>query len=58
MGNTVLSKALFDPVIFDLPESRLLPLLKDAVLQGVLYNDQTIWPLGFEIPDSAIYAEQ
>jgi uncharacterized protein YjbI with pentapeptide repeats len=58
MGNTVLSKALFDPVIFDLPESRLLPLLKDAVLQGVLYNDQTIWPLGFDIPDSAIFSEQ
>jgi hypothetical protein len=48
---------LLDPIVLDLPEVQLKPLLKDASLQGVVYNDDTIWPIGFEIPPSAVYQE-
>jgi hypothetical protein len=44
----------YDPVIRELNETQAKPLLKDAQLQGVLYNENTIWPLGFKIPASAI----
>ena len=52
--STELESMFYDPVIRELNETQLKPLLKDALLQGVLYNDATIWPLGFEIPSSAI----
>ncbi len=58
MGNTVLARPLFDELVFDLPEARLLPNIHDTIFQGALYNDQTIWPLGFVIPSSAIYVEE
>jgi hypothetical protein len=44
----------YDPAIRELNETQFKPLLKDAQLQGVLYDESTIWPLGFEIPSSAI----
>jgi uncharacterized protein YjbI with pentapeptide repeats len=49
-----LAKIVFDPVIPELNETSLKPHLTDAVLQGVRYDEKTIWPLGFEIPSSAI----
>lgn len=52
--STPLSKAIFDPRVRELNELNIKALLKDAQLQGVIYNDNTIWPLGFEIPPSAI----
>jgi uncharacterized protein YjbI with pentapeptide repeats len=52
--STELERMFYDPVIQELNESQLKPLLKDAQLQGVFYNEATIWPLGFEIPSSAI----
>jgi hypothetical protein len=57
LAQTDISRLVYDPVIRELPESRLKPLLKDTQLQGVLYNDTTVWPTGFEIPSSAIYQE-
>jgi uncharacterized protein YjbI with pentapeptide repeats len=57
LAQTDLARLVYDPVIRELPESRLKPLLKDAQLQGVLYNQNTVWPIGFEIPASAIYKE-
>ncbi|GAG75387.1 unnamed protein product, partial [marine sediment metagenome] len=45
------------PIVLDLPEVQLKPLLKNASLQGVVYNDYTIWPIGFERPPSAVYKE-
>jgi uncharacterized protein YjbI with pentapeptide repeats len=50
-----LAKVANDPAETTLNETQLKPLLKDAVLQGVLYNDETIWPLGFDIPPAAIF---
>jgi hypothetical protein len=43
-----------DRRISDLTEVRLKPLLKDTVLQGVLYDQNTKWPVNFKIPSSAI----
>jgi hypothetical protein len=57
IGKTVLLKALLDPIVLDLPEVQLKPLLKDASLQGVVYNDDTKWPIGFDKPPSAVYKE-
>jgi uncharacterized protein YjbI with pentapeptide repeats len=51
---TNLAKVANDPAELSLNETQLKPLLKDAVLQGVVYNEDTIWPLGFEIPVSAV----
>ncbi len=45
----------YDELMRSLTESRLKPLIQDTMLQGVLYNESTIWPLGFDIPSSAIY---
>jgi hypothetical protein len=33
-------------------------LLRDANLQGVLYDDRTTWPLGFNVPPTAINKSQ
>jgi len=52
--STELERMFYDPVIRELNETQLKPLLNDAQLQGVLYNEATIWPLGFDIPPSAI----
>jgi uncharacterized protein YjbI with pentapeptide repeats len=55
LSQTNLAKIAHDPFIQELNETNLKPYLKDAILQGVLYNDATVWPLGFEIPSSAIF---
>jgi len=47
----------YDEALRSLSETRLKPLIQDTLLQGVLYNDETIWPLGFEVPSSAIYQQ-
>jgi hypothetical protein len=47
-------KSMYDPLILELNEVRLKPLLVDAQLQGTIYNDETTWPAGFEIPSSAV----
>ena len=52
-----LAKVANDPAELELNETPLKPLLKDAILQGVLYNNETIWPLGFEIPPAAIFQQ-
>jgi uncharacterized protein YjbI with pentapeptide repeats len=52
--STELERMFYDPVIQELNETQLKPLLKDAKLQGVFYNEATVWPLGFKIPPSAI----
>ena len=57
LGQTDMAKAMFDDRIERLTETRLKPILQDTVLQGVIYNDQTIWPIGFDIPGTAIYME-
>ena len=54
LGQTEMAKVLYDHRISRLTETRLKPLLQDAILQGVIYDDQTIWPIGFEIPPTAI----
>ena len=54
---TDIARLIYDPVVRELPESRLKPLLKNTQLQGVLYDQTTVWPIGFEIPASAIYKE-
>jgi hypothetical protein len=46
---------LADSRVAELTEVRLKPYLHDAILQGVIYDENTIWPLGFDIPSSAIY---
>jgi len=58
LNATVMSKVISDHRILDLTEVRLKPLLKDAILQGVLYDQQTKWPVNFTIPSSAILKEQ
>jgi hypothetical protein len=57
LAQTDIFKAAYDPLVLDLIESQLKPLLKDAQFQGALYDDSTIWPLGFQIPASAIKVE-
>ncbi len=44
-----------DSRVSNLTEVRLKPYLHDTILQGVIYDENTIWPLGFDIPASAIY---
>jgi uncharacterized protein YjbI with pentapeptide repeats len=51
---TPIAKVVFDPLIRELTELNLKTLLKDAQLQGVIYDDSTLWPLGFAVPDTAI----
>jgi hypothetical protein len=57
LNKTVMSKVMADRRISDLTEVRLKPLFKDTVLQGILYNQQTKWPVNFPIPSSAILKE-
>jgi uncharacterized protein YjbI with pentapeptide repeats len=45
----------YDDNMRKLTEAQIKPILQDTVLQGVLYNTSTIWPIGFEIPPSAIF---
>jgi hypothetical protein len=54
IAQTDIVKAAYDPIILELIETQFKPLLKDAQLKGVLYDDATVWPVGFAIPDSAI----
>lgn len=54
IAETPVLRALYDPVIIELNEVRLKPHLKDAQLNGVIYNLQTKWPDGFDIPPGAI----
>jgi uncharacterized protein YjbI with pentapeptide repeats len=49
-----ITNVLYDPAISELNETNLKPLLVDVILQGVRYDENTIWPLGFDIPSSAI----
>ena len=39
LAQTDFARLIYDPVIRELPESRIKPLLKDTQLQGVLYNE-------------------
>ena len=49
-------KKLDDTVIANLSESQWQKLaLGDAILDGVKYDDHTIWPEGFVLPDGVIY---
>jgi len=47
-------RAFYDPVILELNEVRLKPHLKDAELNGVIYDLETKWPEDFFIPPGAI----
>ena len=55
LGETSVIKAFYDPFVLELNEVRLKTTLQDAILQGVLYNNRTIWPEGFELPPSVIF---
>jgi uncharacterized protein YjbI with pentapeptide repeats len=55
LNQTPLSRVLVDRQVASLTEVRLKPYLHDTILQGVIYDENTIWPLGFDIPSSAIY---
>jgi uncharacterized protein YjbI with pentapeptide repeats len=54
LNQTEMAKALADQRVADLTEVRLKPLIVDAILQGVIYDQNTIWPVGYDIPPSAI----
>jgi hypothetical protein len=58
IAETPILRALYDPVILELNEVRLKPHLQDAQLNGVIYDLQTKWPEGFEIPSSAILSTE
>jgi hypothetical protein len=49
-----LAKIAYDPIVAELNETTIKGYLKDATLQGVSYDENTVWPLGYEIPPSAI----
>jgi hypothetical protein len=55
LNQTELTRVLADRQVAELTEVRLKPYLHDTILQGVIYDENTIWPLGFDIPSSAIY---
>ncbi len=57
LNQTDMAKVIADSRIAALTEVRIKPLLKDTVLQGVIYDENTIWPLGYNIPSSAIFDE-
>ena len=42
-----MSRVMADRQVAALTEARLKPLLHNTVLQGVIYDENTIWPLGF-----------
>jgi len=49
-----MAKIAYDPIVAELNETTLKENLEDAILQGVSYDENTIWPLGYELPPSAI----
>jgi hypothetical protein len=51
--STEMEMLFYDPVILDLNETQLKEHLQDALLQGVLYDESTIWPVGFTPPPPA-----
>ena len=55
LNQTEMAKVIADSRVSNLTEVRLKPLLKDAILQGVIYDETTTWPLGYVIPSSAIF---
>jgi uncharacterized protein YjbI with pentapeptide repeats len=55
LNQTELRRILTDRQVANLTEVRLKPYLHDTILQGVIYDENTIWPLGFDTPASAIY---
>jgi hypothetical protein len=58
IAETPILRAFYDPVILELNEVRLKPHLRDAQLNGVIYDLQTNWPEGFEIPSGAILSTE
>jgi len=58
LSRSSMAKVIADSRVAELTEVRLKPLLIDTVLQGVTYDKNTLWPVGFEIPPSAIFVDQ
>jgi uncharacterized protein YjbI with pentapeptide repeats len=52
-----LESIYYDDNMRKLTEARLKPIIRDTLLKGALYNQDTRWPLGFEIPTTAVFRQ-